>query len=201
MAIGTMKLSRTEAGFVHNQADREGDDLDSMAVAEQEIRAETVEILLRLFKRGGDFTCTKVQPRRENIKTPQNAKIADGFFLVSGYISMLQFINHCTVPELEARNGMSPGMLRNGAFIFFVNQPLDRKQFAPRYTTQWSAGVSPRDLDRVGANYHTSYPASKSPIFQASIFQNNPATGQLIATLNYGDTFNWPPPADDRGTT
>ncbi|MEA2742936.1 MAG: hypothetical protein QOG73_1600 [Acetobacteraceae bacterium] len=185
MAIGTTRLSKDVAGIVQNEADYVGDDFQSMTPAEREIRAETVNIILGLFKRGGDFTCTKVRSRRENVKT------ADGFYEISGYVTMLQFVNHCTILEMEARNGMMAGLLRNGVDIFFVDQELAADQIAPRYTTQWSAGVSPRDLLRVGARYHDSYPASTSPIFQAVIFRNRPARGRLIATLNYSDTFDW----------
>jgi hypothetical protein len=189
MSIGTMRLSKSPIGEVINQADVEGDDFASMTPAEREIRAETVKIILGLFRRGGEFTCTKVRSRRENVKTP------DGFYEVSGYVTMLRFVNCCTIPELEIRLGMKTGILRNGVDVFFIDQELATDQIAPRYTTQWAAGVSPRDLLRTGTNYHNSYPASPSPIFQAVIFRKRPARGRLVASLNYSDTFNWPPPA------
>jgi hypothetical protein len=187
MAIGTMRLSRDYAGIVQNEADYVGDDFNSMTLAEREIRAETVNLILSLFKRGGDFTCIKLRGRRENVKTP------DGSYEASGYVTMLKFVNHCTVPQLETRSGMTAGVLRNGVDVFFIDQELAADQIAPRYTTQWLAGVSPRDLLRADASYHESYPASTSPIFQAVIFRNRPARARLIASLNYSDTFNWPP--------
>ena len=74
MAIGTTRLSRDSHGVVENNADYTGDDFASMIPAEREIRAETVNLILGLFRRGGEFTCTKVRGRRENIRTP------DGFY-------------------------------------------------------------------------------------------------------------------------
>ena len=35
-------------------------------------------------------------------------------------MTMLQFVNHRTIPELEVRSGMAPGLLRNGVDIFFI---------------------------------------------------------------------------------
>lgn len=106
---------------------------------------------------------------------------------------MLKFVNHRNVAELEVRSGIAPGLLRNGVDVFFIDQELASDQIAPRYSTQWSAGVSPRDLFRTGARYHPSYPASASPLFQCVIFRNRPARGRFVASLNYSDTFNWPP--------
>jgi hypothetical protein len=186
MAIGTLRLTRSPDGSVRNEADKVGDDFDSMTPAEKEIRAETINLILGLFKRGGDFTCTKVRSRRTNVTTPE------GFYDVSGYVTMLKFVNYCTIPELETRLGMAPGHLRNGVDIFFVDEQLTPERIGARFTSQWSAGVSPRDLLRVDAKYHDSYPASSSPVFQAVIFSNSPTKGRLVASLNYSDTFNWP---------
>ena len=87
MAIGTLRLTRSPDGSVRNEADKVGDDFDSMTPAEKEIRAETINLILGLFKRGGDFTCTKVRSRRTNVTTPE------GFYDVSGYVTMLKFVN------------------------------------------------------------------------------------------------------------
>jgi hypothetical protein len=143
MAIGTLRLTRSPDGSVRNEADKVGDDFDSMTPAEKEIRAETINLILGLFKRGGDFTCTKVRSRRTNVTTPE------GFYDVSGYVTMLKFVNYCTIPELETRLGMAPGHLRNGVDIFFVDEQLTPERIGARFTSQWSAGVSPRDLLRV----------------------------------------------------
>ena len=184
---GTMRLGRDVAGNVSNKGDDIGDDFEGMTPAEKEMRAETVNIILAMFRRGGGFTCTKVRGRRESVRTP------DGFYEAAGYVTMPKFVNHCSMPELEGRGGMTPGALRNGADVFFIDQELSPHQIAPRYTTQWSAGASPRDLLRVGASYHPSYPASADPIFQCVLFRNRPARGRLVASLNYSDIFNWPP--------
>jgi hypothetical protein len=187
MAIGTTRLRGDASGHVRNEGDEIGDDFASMTQAEREIRAETVNIVLGLFRRGGDFTCAKVRGRRENVVTPA------GTYSVSGYVTMLKFVNHCTVSELELRGGMAPGILRNGADVFFIDHgELLADQIAPRYTTQWSAGVSPSDLVRTGTTYNPSYPPSVMPVFQCVIFRNRPAKAHLIASLNYGDTFNFP---------
>jgi hypothetical protein len=142
MAIGTTRLSRDSRGVVENNADYTGDDFASMTPAEREIRAETVNLILGLFRRGGEFTCIKVRGRRENIRTP------DGFYEVSGYVTMLQFVNHRTVPELEVRSGMAAGLLRNGVDIFFIDQELTTDQIAPRYTMK---KISTPFLSRPGA--------------------------------------------------
>ena len=161
MVIGTTRLSGDASGHVRNEGDEIGDDFASMTPVEREIGAETVSLILGLFRRGGDFICTKVRARRQDVVTPA------GTYSVSGYVTMLKFVNNCTVPELELHGGMVPGLLRNGADVFFVDHgELSANNIAPRYTTQWSAGVSPSDLIRSGTTYHPSYPPSVTPIFQ-----------------------------------
>jgi hypothetical protein len=183
-----MRLGRSASGSVINSGDKIGDDLGNMTLAEREIRQSTVNLILGLFRRGGEFKCTKVRARQETKTTP------GGFYTVSGYVTMLKFVNHKTVPELELVTGMAPGLLHNGADIFFIEDDLAPEQIAPRYTSEWPAGLSPRDFLTTGTTPHPSYPSSTDPIFQCVIFQNKPARARLVACLNYGDTFSWPAP-------
>lgn len=97
---GTMRLSRNAHGIVVNDGDRFGDDLISMSSAEREIREATVGILLNMFRRQGEFTCTKVRARRTT-GTPLGSDLE-----VSGYVTILRDILGKSPRQLEGTLGI-----------------------------------------------------------------------------------------------
>ena len=145
---GTMRLSRDAHGIIVNDGDRRGDDLNSMSAAEQEFRKATVEILLNMFRRQGEFTCVKTRARRTS-----GAPLGS-YWDVSGYVTILRDILGKSPRQLEGTLGFAPGGLSTGAEILFVSSELTAKQIGPRYMTSWSAGASPQDLWRLGAAPH-----------------------------------------------
>ena len=185
MGPGTMRLRQKE-GLVDNQGDNEGDDVASMTPAEREIRAETVGILLRAFKRKGDFYCTKVRAR------DQGTMEVGGRGKVGGYVTFLKEVRDKTPREMEAMFGFAPGGLRSGAEVLLVEEELTPDRIGPRYDTSWPAGVSPRDRSNLGASYNPSYPPAANPIFQCVIYRKHPAVARLIAIVNYDQVFRWP---------
>ncbi|MBN9559210.1 MAG: hypothetical protein J0H14_00585 [Alphaproteobacteria bacterium] len=185
---GTMRLSRNAKGIVVNDGDILGDDLASMSVAEREIREATVGILLNMFRRQGEFTCTKVRARGVSA-TPLGSDLE-----VSGYVTILRDILGKSPRKLEGTLGFATGGLSAGAEVLFVSSELVAEQIGPRYMTSWSAGASPQDLWQLGAKPHPSYPPASDPIFQCVIYRNRPARGRLMASLGPDQVFNWPAP-------
>jgi hypothetical protein len=85
--------------------------------------------------------------------------------------------------------GLGPIKLSQGIDLLVIIDQLSGDQFAPRYTTAWSAGVSPRDLGNFGASYHPGYPPASEPVYQWVIYRHKPAQARKIATLAYNEKF------------
>jgi hypothetical protein len=157
-----------------------------MTPSERELRDATVTLILSAFRKQGEYTCTKVRARRE---TSSDDRIPHP---ITGYVTLLKNVVGKTPRELEPQLGLASGALRNGAEVLLVSSELSSDQIGPRYTTAWSAGASPRDLDNHQASYHSSYPAASDPIFQCVIYRNKPAEGRLIRILGYDQPMVWP---------
>jgi hypothetical protein len=107
-------------------------------------------------------------------------------FLVTGYITLLKFLLGRTPGQIEKMVGFRPGALGAGADVLVLVDVLSADQFAPRGTSAWSAGASPRDLERHDARPHPDYPAASEPVYQWVIHRHRPARARKIATLDYG---------------
>ena len=137
----------------------------------QNIRAATVEILLARARNAGD-TVVKVTMN----KPPCPA--------VKGYVTFLSQIAGSDLASLERKLGFRPGVLQQGAYVYSVDgSALHAGNIAPRGNSNWSAGVSPRDLDnltkQVGApvGYHKNYPPALDPVLQFTVLEPVPYVG------------------------
>jgi hypothetical protein len=139
----------------------------------QELRRATNDIIIRQAKVPGQFA-VKVsaglnQPRAK----------------VRGYATFLHFIQGSSLTELEQKLGFKSGVLQqNGAYIYLIDAlSLHQNNIAPRGNTDWSAGLSPRDLATLSEHhgkqvaYHRDYPAATRPMIQFAILEEVPHVG------------------------
>lgn len=185
-----MRLTRDAGGIVDVGGDDVGDDLASMPPAIRELRAATVNLSLSMFNRKGENQLVKVLGRRDS--EAESRRSIGRVIQVAGYVTMLKFVNGRTPRQIEAMLGFKTGMLAGGADVFLIEDTLAPDQFAPRYTSAWAAGVSPRDLHTLGASYHPNYPPASQPVYQWVIHRSKRANARKIATLNYDQVFRYP---------
>jgi hypothetical protein len=163
--------------YVVNQADRrDSAHLNSVADAPtvmREIRRDTIEILLRVARKPGEQV-VKVAARYDGMSAT-----------VSGYVTFLRFLEGSTCADLERKLGFKTGALANGAYIFNVDPlALNADNIVPRGNSDWSAGVTPRDLDNlskkhgVTAEYDPDYPPAAEPVIQFKILTAVPFVGK-----------------------
>lgn len=184
---GLMRLNTDKQGIINNQGDAYGDDLAAMPKALQELRAETLRISQRIFSQNGDNRPIKVRVRRQT-GTAATADIGS-IYPVTGYFTLLKYLVKRSPQQMEGILGLGPQKLSSGVDLLVIIDQLSGDQFAPRYTTAWSAGVSPRDLDNQVARYHPDYPPASTPVYQWVIYRNKPARARKIATLAYNEQF------------
>jgi hypothetical protein len=176
MRVDAAKYDDDDAYYAVNLADYDAQ-LNSTAGAPEivkELRKSTVEILLAHAKKA-DQQVVKVAIGSK----PPAPK-------VRGYATFLQFVVGSTLGELEQKLGFRTGVLQaHGAYIYHVNEhALNDRNIVPRGNTDWSAGVSPRDLHNlsrqsgVPVGYHRDYPAATIPIIQFCILEPVPYVGQ-----------------------
>jgi hypothetical protein len=158
-----------------NEADYDAS-LNSLAGAPpimQELRQGTIDILLRQASNEGQ-SVVKVTSGLVAVR-PQ----------VKGYATFLSQVKGSNLAELEQKLGFKAGVLQvNGAYIYTVNPlALNPGNIAPRGNTDWSAGLSPRDLHNlsnvagVTVGNHRDYPAATKPILQFTILEPVPYLG------------------------
>jgi len=139
----------------------------------KELRRATNDIIIRQAKVPGQFA-VKVsvglnQPRAK----------------VKGYATFLHFIEGSSLNELEQKLGFKNGVLQqNGAYVYLIDAlSLHQDNIAPRGNTNWSAGLSPRDLATLSEQYgkdvayHRDYPAATHPIIQFAVLEEVPYVG------------------------
>lgn len=184
---GLMRLSVNDKGIIDNLGDAQGDDLEPMPAALRELRAATIKTSQRIFNQDGSNRPIKVRARRQTGAAA--ASDLGRVFAVTGYFTLLKYLVNRTPQEMEGMLGLGPHKLSNGVDLLIIIDQLSGDQFAPRYTTAWSAGASPRDLDTFGACYHPDYPPASEPVYQWVIYRNKPARARKIATLAYNEQF------------
>ena len=184
---GLMRLSVDNKGIIANRGDVQGDNLEPMPAALKELRAATLQTSQRIFSQDGGNRPIKVRARRQT--GPAAAADIGQVFSVSGYFTLLKYLVNRTPQQMEGMLGLGPNMLSNGVDLLVIVDQLAGDQFAPRYTTAWSAGASPRDLANYGARYHPDYPPASEPVYQWVIYRNKPARARKIATLAYNEQF------------
>ena len=139
---GLMRLRTDQSGVIVNEGDSIGDDLEPMPAALREMRAETIQISQRIFSRGGESQPAKIWARRQTGKAAEET--IGNLFEVTGYFTLLKYLFNRTPREMEGILGLAPQKLSSGADILVIIDELSGNQFAPRYTSAWSAGASPR---------------------------------------------------------
>jgi hypothetical protein len=184
---GLMRLRTDQSGIIVNEGDSIGDDLEPMPAAIREMRHETIKISQRVFGRGGENQPAKIWARRQTGKAAEET--IGNLFEVTGYFTLLKYLFNRTPRDIEGILGLAPQKLSSGADILVIIDELSGDQFAPRYTSAWSAGASPRDLHHHGAKYHPDYPPANTPVYQWVIYRNKPARARKIATLAYNEQF------------
>jgi hypothetical protein len=182
-----MRLKVGKNGIIDNQGDALGDNVEPMPNALKELRAATLATSQRIFSQTGGNRPTKILARRQT----GAAAVSDigKIYQVTGYFTLLKYLANRTPQEMEGVLGLGPRKLSVGVDILIIVDQLSSQQFAPRYTTAWSAGASPRDLGNFGARYHPDYPPASEPVYQWVIYRNKPARARKIATLAYNEKF------------
>lgn len=179
MSLSIAQYDDDAAYYVINNADDISQvDLNSVGNAPEiikEMRRETIEIILRQAKAPGEKV---VKIARVNDRPPLG--------MVRGYATLLRFLKGSNLIDLEKKLGFKNGALQSkGAYLYEVDPTsLNAATIVPRGNTDWSAGVTPRDLynlsTRYGVNvgYNKNYPSAEQPIIQFLILRDVPLLGQ-----------------------
>lgn len=185
MILDIKRYDNDDAFYAINRADyeRELNSVLDAPAALQEFRRATNEIILRQARRS-DRSVVKVAAA----SLPLRAS-------VRGYATFLHLLNGCTMQMLEDRLGFRPGSLQTaGVYLYTVDSfALNESNIAPRGNTDWSAGITPRDLHNLSrqhgneVGYHREYPAAKDPIIQFIILEEVPYVG-TIRCIRPGET-------------
>jgi len=138
-----------------------------------ELREATIGIILARARRSG-VQVVKV--------VPATAKV---WPKIGGYMTFLdQLAPGSTLDEIEDQVGFRRGALADGARLYTIAATsLRSDNLAPRYTSAWSAGISPRDLENIErdsghkVDYHRDYPPATRPVFQFVLLERVTPTG------------------------
>ena len=186
MTLTVAKYDDDAAFYVVNEADYQPhlNALDAGAPdIMKELRRETIDIILRNARKTGEQVVKVAMGSR-----PPAPK-------VKGYATFLRFLQGSGLAELEERLGFKTGALqRSGAYVYHIDPlTLKAENVAPRGNTDWSAGVTPRDLHNLSLKagkpvaYHRDYPPAKQPIIQFAILEPVPYLG-APRFIKAGDT-------------
>ena len=173
MPLDFAKYEDDDAYYVVNPADHDAslNSVDGQPTVLQEFRLATIDILLAVARRTDQYVIkvTPYVPPRTSVK---------------GYVTFPRFLEGCDLGGLERRLGFRSAILAGGAYLYTVNTAsLNRTNIAPRGNTDWSAGVSPRDLANVSekrggsVSHHRDYPPASEPIIQFAILTPVPCMG------------------------
>jgi hypothetical protein len=153
-----------EAFYVENHADYVGDELDTHP-AIRELQEASKSGILNAIR----------QPQNTVIKV---ALLGPPKSEVRGYVTLARFLEGATPEQFERMLGFRDGALGNGCLVYHVDPfAITADNIGPRYFTSWSAGVSPRDLERlsqaagVNVQYNPSYPPASDPIPQFVLYR------------------------------
>ncbi len=179
--MGYKKYDDDDAFYAVNHADYTGDTLDSHP-AIRELQMASRAAILRAVK-NPDNTVIKVA-----MAGPHKAE-------VRGYVTLARFLSGHTPKEFESILGFKQGALQAGCRVYTVESGrIIGDNIGPRYFTSWSAGISPRDLERIGevsgrpVEYHRDYPVAANPIPQFVLF--HPVAVLSSVVLKYDQAFD-----------
>jgi len=175
MTAKAVKYDDDDAFYAANMADCDVGLNSTVGLPEiiKELRQATNEILIRQARKFGECA-VKVTVGSK----PPPAK-------VRGYATFLSLIKRSSLSELEMKLGFKSGALQShGAYVFQVDGlALKTDNVAPRGNTDWSAGLTPRDLytlskmSGAAVGYHRDYPSATQPILQFVILAEVPFIG------------------------
>ncbi|MEX8520310.1 MAG: hypothetical protein AB3X44_17530 [Leptothrix sp. (in: b-proteobacteria)] len=177
MKLEIAKYDDDDSYYAVNKADYDAG-LNSVAndpAIIQELRHATNEIILRHARLPGKFA-VKISVALN----PPRAK-------VRGYATFLHLVQGCSLSDLENTLGFRSGVLQqNGAYLYVIDAlALNQNNIAPRGNTDWSAGISPRDIDNLSkahgktVQHHRNYPAASKPIIQFALLEEVPILGPV----------------------
>lgn len=171
------------AFYVVNKGDSSGDDLSNLPDALRELRESTNALILQAARKPHNVV-VKVRTRHR----PPTSK-------VRGYATFAHFLQGATPRQFEKMLGFKEGALSDGCCLYYVDHlALTPDNIAPRGSSKWPGGVTPRDLQRmndklgVEGKYDPDYPPASDPIFQFVIFREVKA--RLARVLNDRDSFD-----------
>jgi hypothetical protein len=158
------RFDEDDAFYVENHADFAGDQLDTHP-AIRGLQEASKSVILNTIR----------QPHNIVIKV---ALLGPPKSIVRGYVTLARFLQGATPQQFERMLGFRDGALANGCLVYHVDPfAVTADNIGPRYFTSWSAGVSPRDLQRlseaagVNVQYHPNYPAASDPIPQFVLYR------------------------------
>jgi hypothetical protein len=151
--------------YVVNPLDKRGDPLDDNP-AIRELQIASRASILRACQNDMVVKVSPPQVHRRQVR---------------GYVTLARYLQGATPGQFERLLGMRAGALSAGCRVYHVDSAaITADNIGPRYTSSWSAGVSPRDLEavsrRAGApvEYHRDYPAASDPIPQFVLYREVP---------------------------
>jgi hypothetical protein len=172
MNLGIEKYEDDDSFYAVNKADHDAglNAVGHAPAAIQELRYATNEIILRQARLPGRFA-VKISVALNQPKPK-----------VRGYATFLHLVQGRSLSELEDTLGFRSGVLQlNGAYIYVIDAlALNQCNIAPRGNTDWSAGIAPRDLDKLSKahgkeiKHHRDYPPAKSPAIQFALLAEVP---------------------------
>jgi hypothetical protein len=181
MQLDYAKYDDDHKVYIINNADAGRDQIDPHP-AIRELQVASQNAILRAAR----------DPRNVVVKVAVGGTIRSE---VRGYVTMARFLTGSTPQQFEKMLGFRDGALRSGCVVYHVDSfKLTIENIGPRAFSNWSAGVSPHDLQRltestgIPIHYHRDYPPAAEPIPQFVIFRPVPVVRGK--RFNYGDCFD-----------
>ena len=171
--LGVKPYDDDDAFYIVNQGDYDGDLLDQHPAINELQVASRASILRAIAKPGNVLVKVAMPgPHAEQVR---------------GYVTLARFLAGATPEQLEGMLGFRQGALSKGCRVYTVDaRQVTLDNVGPRYFTNWPAGVSPRDLERLGektglaVGYHRDYPVAKDPIPQFVLFRPVAVLGSMV---------------------
>lgn len=171
--LGFKKYDDDATFYIVNHGDYDGDTLDAHP-AINELQVASRATILRAIAKPGNVLVKVAMPG------PHAEK-------VRGYVTLSRFLIGATPEQFEGLLGFRKGALSNGCRIYTVDAgQVTFDNIGPRYFTNWPAGVSPRDLERLRdetglpVDYHRDYPKAADPIPQFVLFRPVAVLGSVL---------------------
>lgn len=141
-----------------------------------ELREATVKLLIARARKPGESVV--------KIRAVSLAVVSK----VRGYVTFGSCLQGASLAEAEDRLGFKAGVLQaHGAHVYRVDPfALTLTNIAPRGTSAWSGGITPRDLHNLSqeagkeVSYHPNYPSARASILQFFLIEEVRCLGQPV---------------------